>query len=266
MFILFSLRLCAFAPLRFGFLVSNNFFDVIPAIDLRGGKCVRLAQGDAARATEYSDDPVETARHWEALGAKRLHLVDLDGAFAGAPAQAEVAHSIFKTLRIPVQFGGGVRTLDDARRLLDLGAARVIFGTAAAERPEIVEEAVRRHGEAVVVGIDARNGNVALRGWVQSSATTVLDLALRMKAAGVTRIVYTDIARDGMLTGADADGTEGLARETGLRVIASGGVGTLAEVEDLWRRRSSGIEGVILGRALYERRIDFSAAVEACQC
>jgi phosphoribosylformimino-5-aminoimidazole carboxamide ribotide isomerase len=246
--------------------VASAMFEVIPAIDLKEGKCVRLRQGDAARVTEYSGDPLAVALGWEALGARRIHLVDLDGAFAGAPAHVEVAQSIFRSLGVPVQFGGGIRSLEDAARLLDLGAARVILGTIAAEQPELVEEAVRRFGEAVAVGIDARGGEVAVRGWVQSGRTTALDLARRMKAAGVARVIYTDIARDGTLGGANFDETEGLARETGLRVIASGGVASIDDVRELWRRRGSGIEGVILGRALYEGRIDFPQAAGACRC
>lgn len=197
------------------------------------------------------------ALHWEEQGATRLHLVDLDGAFSGQPAHLEIAASIFRTLKIPVQFGGGLRTLEQIKGILDLGAERAILGTAAVDDPELVEEAVRRHAAAIVVGIDARQGKVALRGWVDQTATTAVELARRMKNFGVERVIYTDVARDGMLRGVNFEETENLCRETGIRVIASGGVAKINDVRTLWERRGYGIEGVILGRALYDRALDF---------
>jgi phosphoribosylformimino-5-aminoimidazole carboxamide ribotide isomerase len=238
-------------------------FELIPAIDIKGGKCVRLQEGKADQATEYGDDPVAMARKWEREGATRLHVIDLDGAFAGQTTHPEIARSILETVRIPVQIGGGIRTLDQVERLLALGAARVILGTAAVERPEMVETAVSRHGSAVVVGIDARNGRVALRGWRTQSTVAALDLARRMKAIGIERIIYTDIARDGMLYGVNLDETERLAREAQIPVIASGGVVGIQDVRDLWERRAAGIEGVILGRVLYEGKIDLGQAARA---
>lgn len=233
-------------------------FELIPAVDLKGGKCVRLQEGIASRSTEYSDDPVAMARHWEELGATRLHLVDLDGAFSGTSAHLEIAGSIFRSLRIPVQFGGGLRSLAQIETILDLGAERAIIGTAAVEHPDLVEEAVRRHPHAIAVGIDARNGMVALRGWVDQTKVTAVELARRMKELGVERIIYTDVARDGMLRGVNYEETETLAREAGISTIASGGVTAVDDVRALWERRASGIEGVILGRALYDRKIDFA--------
>jgi phosphoribosylformimino-5-aminoimidazole carboxamide ribotide isomerase len=235
-----------------------DMFELIPAVDLKGGKCVRLQEGVASRATEYSNDPVSMALHWEAQGAKRLHLVDLDGAFTGNPAHLDIAKSIFHSLGIPVQFGGGVRTLEQIETILGLGAKRVILGTVAVDHPETVREAVRLFPDAIIVGIDARKGNVALRGWVDQTSTTAVELALRMKDLGVERVIYTDVARDGMLSGVNYRETEQLCRETGLRVIASGGVSCDEDVRALWERRASGIEGVILGRALYDRKIDFN--------
>jgi phosphoribosylformimino-5-aminoimidazole carboxamide ribotide isomerase len=182
--------------------------ELIPAIDLKGGRCVRLQEGIASRSTEYSDDPVSMALHWEDQGATRLHLVDLDGAFSGRSAHLEIARSIFRSAKIPVQFGGGLRTIEQVEAILDLGAERAILGTAAVDNPEVVEEAVRRHPESIIVGIDARQGNVMLRGWIKKTAVPAIDLARRMKNAGV--------------------------------------------------RRACGIEGVILGRALYDRKIDFA--------
>ena len=237
--------------------MSENF-EPIPAIDLKGGKCVRLQEGIASRATEYSSDPVSMALHWEAQGATRLHLVDLDGAFSGQAAHLEIAKSIFRSLKIPVQFGGGLRTLQQIETVLELGAARAILGTVAVDHPEVVEEAVRRHPGSIVVGIDARNGKVALRGWVDQTVFTAVDLARRMKELGVERVIYTDVARDGMLSGVNFAETETLCREAGIRVIASGGVSKIEDVRILWEKRACGIEGVILGKALYDKKIDFS--------
>ncbi len=237
----------------------TDVFELIPAIDLKGGKCVRLQAGVASRSTEYSDDPVSMALHWESQGAARLHLVDLDGAFAGRTAHREIARAVFRSLKIPVQFGGGLRSLDQIESILDLGAERVILGTVAVDNPKIVEEAVRRHPSAVVVGIDAREGKVALRGWVEQTALTAVELAGRMREIGVQRVIYTDVARDGMLRGVNWEETENLCRRSGMRVIASGGVAGVEDVRRLWERRACGIEGVILGRALYDRKIDFAA-------
>jgi phosphoribosylformimino-5-aminoimidazole carboxamide ribotide isomerase len=243
--------------------IGTTEFELIPAIDIKDGKCVRLQEGKADQATEYGDDPVAMALKWAQEGATRLHVIDLDGAFSGQTAHSEIARSIFATARIPVQIGGGIRTLDQVERLLALGAARVIFGTAAIEHPDVVETAVRRHGNAIVVGIDARDGRVALRGWRTQSSVPAVDLARRMKAIGIERIIYTDIARDGMLYGVNLDETERLAREAQVSVIASGGVVGIQDVRDLWERRAGGIEGVILGRALYERKIDLRQATRA---
>jgi phosphoribosylformimino-5-aminoimidazole carboxamide ribotide isomerase len=233
-------------------------FELIPAVDLKGGKCVRLQEGIASRSTEYSSDPVTMALHWEALGAVRLHLVDLDGAFSGEAAHLEIAKSIFKSLKIPVEFGGGLRTLEQVEKILDLGADRAIIGTAAVDNPKMVEAAVRGHSSAIVVGIDARGGKVALRGWVDQTVLTGVELALRMKSLGVQRIIYTDVARDGMLSGPNIDETEKLSREAGIPVIASGGVSSAQDVRAIWEKRAAGIEGVILGRSLYDKKIDFA--------
>ena len=225
---------------------------------MKGGKCVRLKEGVASRVTEYGDDPVAMALHWESLGATRLHLVDLDGAFAGQAAHLETAKNIFHSLKIPVEFGGGLRTLERIETMFELGADRVILGTVAVDNPDLVEEAVKRHPGKIVAGIDARNGNVALRGWVDVTSITAVDLALRMKALGVERVIYTDVSRDGMLSGVNCEETANLCVETGMKVIASGGVASGDDVRKLWEIQSCGIEGVILGRALYDRKIDFA--------
>jgi len=232
--------------------------ELIPAVDLKGGKCVRLQEGVASRSTEYSSDPLAMALHWQAQGATRLHLVDLDGAFSGQAAHLEIAKAIFRALKIPVQFGGGLRTLEQIETVLELGANRAIVGTAAVDNPGVVQEAVRRHPSAIVVGIDARQGNVALRGWVDQTTLTAVELAMRMKDLGVERIIYTDVARDGMLRGVNYEETESLCCETGIKVIASGGVSKTEDIRELWKRQACGIEGVILGRALYDRKLDFA--------
>jgi phosphoribosylformimino-5-aminoimidazole carboxamide ribotide isomerase len=234
-------------------------FELIPAVDLKGGKCVRLQEGVASRATEYGNDPVAMALHWEELGATRLHLVDLDGAFSGAAAHLEIARAIFSSLKIPVEFGGGLRTLEQIETILKLGAERAILGTVAVDHPEIVAAAVKQFSSAsIVVGIDARQGKVALRGWVDVTTVAAAELALRMKDLGVERVIYTDVARDGMLSGVNYQETEALCRDAGIKVIASGGVTTVEDVRTLWERRQVGIEGVILGRALYDQKINFA--------
>jgi len=232
-------------------------FELIPAVDLKGGKCVRLEQGVPSRSTEYGSDPVAMAAHWESQGAGRLHLVDLDGAFSGRAEHLEIAGAIFRTLRIPVEFGGGLRTLGQIETILGMGADRAILGTVAAEDPGTVREAVRRFGESIVVGIDARKGNVALRGWVDQTGTSAVELARRCRDLGVGRVIYTDIARDGVSGGVNWQETEQLCREAGIKVIASGGVSSAEDIRRLWEMRGAGIEGVILGRALYERKLDY---------
>jgi phosphoribosylformimino-5-aminoimidazole carboxamide ribotide isomerase len=234
----------------------NDRFELIPAIDLRGGKCVRLQEGDLSRSIQYSDDPLALALHWQALGAVRLHLIDLDGAFSGSARHLETARSIFRSLKIPVQFGGGLRTLEQIGQILDSGADRAILGTVAVESPETVAEAVRRHGDRIVIAIDARDGLVALRGWVAQSEVPAVDLACRAKTLGVARVIYTDVSRDGMLGGVNFEATARLARDAEIRVIASGGVASEKDVRTLWEYRTWGVEGVILGRSLYEKKID----------
>jgi phosphoribosylformimino-5-aminoimidazole carboxamide ribotide isomerase len=238
---------------------NETGFELMPAIDLKGGKCVRLQEGEMSRATEYGDDPLAMALHWQSLGASRLHLVDLDGAFAGESQHLAVSRSIFRELSIPVQIGGGLRCIAHLEAVFEAGADRAILGTIAVEQPELVAEAVGRFGDRIIVGIDARDGCVALRGWVDRTTVLAIDLALKMKDAGVQRIIYTDVSRDGMLTGTNVAETAKLARCTGLRVIASGGASSPEDVRRLWECRESGVEGVILGRSLYEKKIDLPA-------
>ena len=237
--------------------------EIIPAIDLHGGRCVRLHQGDFRRETVFSDDPQAMALRWHELGGPRLHLVDLDGAATGEPAHLETISAIVAALDIPVQVGGGIRSADTARAWLEAGVARVVIGTAAVRDPDMVATVVREHGsERVVVSVDARDGMVALQGWTESSQVSALELAHRMATLGVTRLLYTDIARDGMLTGPDLETNALLVRETGMAVLASGGV---ASVEDIRRLAPTGIEGVIVGRALYTGALSLPEALSAAR-
>jgi phosphoribosylformimino-5-aminoimidazole carboxamide ribotide isomerase len=237
-------------------------FELIPAIDLKGGHCVRLKQGRMEDATDYGDDPVAMARRWQAQGARRLHLVDLDGAFAGHPENRTVVQSICMALDIPVQLGGGLRDLANIEQTLDLGVQRVILGSAAVSNPELVTEACRRFPGRICVGIDAKGGMVAVHGWGDVTDVTAVDLARRFEDAGVTAIIYTDIARDGMLGGPNIEETLRLARSVSIPVIASGGVARLDDVLRLAAHLSDGICGAITGRAIYEGTLDFAGALE----
>ena len=238
---------------------------IYPAIDLRAGRVVRLRQGRAEDETVYGDDPAQVAARWQDEGAEWLHVVNLDGAFGDASSanQRELAR-IITTISIPVQSGGGLRDLASIEAAFALGVARVVIGTAAIENPQLVSDAIDRFGaERIVVGIDARDGMVATRGWREQSRISALGLARQMRERGVTRIVYTDIARDGMLRGIDAGAVAGFARATGLRVIASGGAASIRDVEMLHARESDGIEGVIIGQALYTDALKLREAIDA---
>ncbi len=235
--------------------------EVIPAIDLRGGRCVRLHQGDFDRETVFSDDPLAMALHWQEQGGARLHVVDLDGAATGEPAHLELIASIVSALDIPVQVGGGVRSASVARTWLEAGVERVVIGTAAVRDPGMVRDICREQGsDRVVVSVDARDGMVALQGWTEASEVSVLDLAQNMRRMGVERLLYTDISRDGMLTGPDLATNAQLVQDTGMAVLASGGV---SSVEDIRRLVPTGVEGVIVGRALYTGAVILREAVAA---
>lgn len=224
---------------------------VIPAIDLKAGQCVRLYQGDMDKATVYSDDPVETALRWQREGAQRLHVVDLDAAVGRGEENRAAVGRICNALHIPVQVGGGVRSLDGLERLLSLGVQRAILGTLAYREPATVAEACRRFPGRITVGIDARNGKVAVHGWTETTDLDAAQLAVRCQGRGVGEIVYTDIARDGTRHGVNAAATRALAEAVSIPVIASGGVASLDDVERLLPLESVGVTGVIVGRALY---------------
>jgi phosphoribosylformimino-5-aminoimidazole carboxamide ribotide isomerase len=221
---------------------------VIPAIDLRNGSCVRLEQGDFARDTRYADDPVAVARAFAAHGATWLHLVDLDGARSGTPAHLPVLQAIARTTGLRIEFGGGIRDLETVAAALEQGAARVVLGTAALEQPDLLRRACQAYGERVVVGLDARDGMVAVRGWLETSGTAAVDLAVRVVEAGCRRLIYTDIATDGMLRGPNLAGLRAMLASVPVPVIASGGV---ASEDDLRALAGTGAEAAIVGRALY---------------
>ena len=233
--------------------------EVIPAIDLRAGMCVRLYQGDYDRETVYSDDPVKVALEWQEMGARRIHLVDLDGAASGVQANLDVVRRIANAVDAPIQFGGGIRSAHAAEGILDMGVQRIILGTSAVEAPSFVEQACRRFGaDAVIVGVDARDGMVAVRGWRETSSTSALDLIHSMAALGVKRFIYTDIARDGTLSSPNFNAIEAIVRGCDSFLVASGGVSSL---EHIRRLDSLGLEGAIVGKALYSGDIDLREAV-----
>ena len=237
---------------------------IFPAIDLRGGKCVRLIQGDFDKETVYSDDPQATALKWQAMGAKFLHVVDLDGARTGSPQNITAIKNILDAVKIPIEVGGGIRTLDDVEKLLALGVRRVILGSVAVENISLVEDAAKKFGDKIVVGIDARGGFVATHGWEKSSAVKAEELAKKIVAAGVKTIIYTDISKDGMLSGVNAESFAELAKNSGAEIIASGGVKSL---EDIRALKAAKIAGVIVGKAIYTGTLDLAAAIaEAESC
>jgi phosphoribosylformimino-5-aminoimidazole carboxamide ribotide isomerase len=237
---------------------------IVPAIDVRGGKVVRLKRGRLQDEIVYGSDPVEAARRWEAEGADRLHLVDLDAAIEGKP-QPDVVAAVIAAVRIPVEIGGGLRVLENAMRYRERGADRVIFGTAAIARPGVVQEAVRLWPEAVAVAVDAKNGKVAVAGWNEITTVDVLDLATQVKAWGVPRLQYTDVVRDGTLVGPNLAGIEQLARGAGLRVTAAGGISSLRDLTALRALEPLGVDEAIVGKALYEGRFTLAEAREvAC--
>lgn len=236
---------------------------IIPAIDLLGGSCVRLHQGDYDKVTRFSDDPVAQALQWQEQGAERLHLVDLDGARTGEPANDSAIRAITSALTIPVQLGGGVRTAERADTLLACGLDRVILGTVALEQPQLVVELADRHPGRVVVGIDARHGKVATKGWIEDSNTEATALAQRFSASAIAAIISTDISTDGTLEGPNLQALREMAEASSVPVIASGGVGCMGDLLALLTLEPVGVEAVIVGRALYDGRIDLGEARKA---
>ncbi|QNN58143.1 1-(5-phosphoribosyl)-5-[(5-phosphoribosylamino)methylideneamino]imidazole-4-carboxamide isomerase [Diaphorobacter ruginosibacter] len=235
---------------------------LIPAIDLKDGQCVRLKQGDMDQSTIFGEDPAAIARRWVDAGARRLHLVDLNGAFAGQPKNKEAIKAILKEVgqEIPVQLGGGIRDLDTIESCIDAGMRYVIIGTAAVKNPGFLRDACSAFGGHIIVGLDAKDGKVATDGWSKLTGHEVVDLARKYQDWGVESIIYTDIGRDGMLSGINIDATVALAQALSIPVIASGGLAGMADIEKLCEVEREGVEGVICGRAIYSGDLDFAAA------
>ncbi len=233
---------------------------IIPAIDLRKGRCVRLYQGDPEKETVYGDNPVEIALQWEQLGAKMLHLVDLDGAFTGLSENAKVIGSIGDSVHIPLQLGGGIRSREAAEKAISFGVSRVIIGTIAIKDSQLAKELIKEFGDGIVVGIDARDGKVAVQGWTESSAVETIELAMRIEQWGVKEIIYTDIKKDGTMQGPSLDGLEEIINQTSLQVIVSGGVSSREDLLSLkpYKKR---VKGVIIGKALYTNQLTLPDAM-----
>ncbi len=238
---------------------------IFPAIDIRGGKCVRLEEGRFDRETVFAENPLDAAKRWVEAGTAWLHIVDLDGARAGNPVNMAIVSEIARTLKVKIQLGGGIRTAEMVREVLSAGVNRVILGSVAVRSPELVRQVCAEHGERIVIGIDARGTEVAVDGWEKSGLMQVNDLAIRMKEVGATRIIYTDISRDGMLTGINVPATLDLAVASGLPVIASGGVKGMEDILTLRPLAEKGIEGVIIGKALYTGAVSLPDVLRVAQ-
>lgn len=238
---------------------------IIPAIDIKDGKCVRLKQGRMSDETIFSDKPEEMAIRWFECGAKRLHLVDLDGAVSGKPVNREAIRRIVEAVPIPVELGGGVRDMATLRAYFDLGLQYLILGTVAHKNPDFVKDACRSFPGQIILGIDARNNRIAIEGWTEEINLTPATLADRFKNDGLAAIIYTDINRDGMRTGCNVEATGALARTTNIPVIASGGISEMDDVLKIMPLSADGVMGLITGRALYDGSLDLAAAIKACQ-
>lgn len=234
---------------------------IIPAIDLKNGRCVRLIQGKEDQETVYGEDPVEIALSFEEQGAEQIHLVDLDGAFRGESKNLEQVERIAQAVKVPLELGGGIRSLDDISRVFDLGVSFVIIGTIAVKNPKILEEAIQTFGNQLILGLDAKDGKVAVSGWVEITECSDEEFAIQWKQFGIDRVIYTDIARDGMLTGPNLSSLRRMAISTGLKVTASGGVSSLDDLKQLAELERDGVDEVIVGKAIYERQLDLR---EAC--
>ena len=236
---------------------------ILPAIDLRGGNCVRLVKGDFKQETIYSEHPEEIALRWEGEGAEFLHVVDLDGALTGEPQNVDAIKRILQAVTIPIEVGGGIRSMESMDRLLSIGVSRVILGSVAVHKEELVQEACSSYGNRIVVGIDAKKGIVATDGWEKSGGISAVELAKKLCAFGLETIIYTDISRDGTLSGVNVTETAHLARASGIKVIASGGVKSISDIEELKKRECDGIIGVIVGKSIYEGTLSLTEAIAA---
>jgi phosphoribosylformimino-5-aminoimidazole carboxamide ribotide isomerase len=238
---------------------------IIPAIDLKGGQCVRLSQGDMDRATVYSENPAEMAKTWQSMGAQRIHVVDLNGAVSGQPKNRDAIIAIVSAVSVPVQLGGGIRDIETIKEYFSCGIDRVILGTAAIKNPLFLEESCRAWPGRIIVGIDAADGMVCVQGWTEKTAMSVVDLVKKIEHLPLAAIVFTDIKRDGMLTGPNIESTAQLARSTHIPVIASGGVSRIEDIEALLTAEQSGVSGVIIGRALYTGNLDLRECIRIAE-
>lgn len=246
-------------------MIGGSLVIVFPAIDLRDGNCVRLLRGDFSKETIYLPRPEEAAHRWESEGAEILHIVDLDGALAGEPCNLDAVKKILQTVNIPIELGGGIRTLNTIEKILELGVYRVVLGSAAIHRKELVKEACNRYNEHIIVGIDAKDGMAAIEGWGTSGNVTAIDLSKELVSLGVKTIIYTDISRDGTLSGVNVESTVKLASEAGIHIVASGGVKSLDDIRSLKLQEKNGIQGVIVGKAIYEGTLSLRAAIMAAR-
>ncbi|MFQ5901747.1 MAG: 1-(5-phosphoribosyl)-5-[(5-phosphoribosylamino)methylideneamino]imidazole-4-carboxamide isomerase [Thermodesulfobacteriota bacterium] len=235
---------------------------IIPAIDLKKGQCVRLKQGDMGQSTIYSNNPVEIAGRWEEMGAEFLHVVDLDGAIAGKPENQQTINKIIDAIDIPVQLGGGIRSLRTMEEYISLGVHRIVLGTIALEHPLLVEDASESFPGKIAVGIDARNGMVAIKGWTEQTGEKAIDLARRLEDLGASTVIYTDISRDGMLSGPNIEAIKEIAMALSIPLIASGGVSSMDDIKALLSLENSGVEGMIVGKAIYTGDIDLKKAIK----
>ncbi len=238
---------------------------IYPAIDIKDGRCVRLLQGKEDQVTIYDEDPVAVALTWQKQGAEFVHVIDLDGAWRGKPANADVVAKIVQVLDVPVQFGGGVRTIEAIKELIESGVGQVVLGTIAVTEPALFQRALEMFDDRIVVGLDGRQGNVAIEGWTKDTGEDVVATGRRLADLGVHRLIYTDITRDGTQVGPNIEATGSLARAAGIPITASGGVGSLEDIRNLKALAPDGVEGVIVGKALYERAFSLQDAIEAAR-
>tara|TARA_B100000686_G_scaffold322012_1_gene375292 strand:+ start:627 stop:1361 length:735 start_codon:yes stop_codon:yes gene_type:complete len=235
---------------------------LIPAVDIKGGKCVRLIQGKADKETIYSEDPVAIACHWDEVGANTIHVVDLDGAFKGLPENFSIVKDIINSSSVNIQVGGGIRNMESVERYIDLGASHIVLGTIAFKDPDFVATAAKRFPDKIVVGIDSRHGNVAIKGWVEVSNKEARDFAKIFEDFGIAGFVFTDIGRDGMLEGPNIPAIKAFTKSTNTPVIASGGVSRIKDISSLLALKPLGVKGIIIGKSLYDKTVDFKEALK----
>lgn len=238
--------------------MKNTGFEIIPAIDIIDGKCVRLEQGDYTKGTIFCEDPIETAKNWESMGAKRIHLIDLDGAKAGQPINLEVVSKIKENISVPIQLGGGIRNMKNIAKAYSLGIDRIILGSAAVMDFDLVIEACKSFGDKIIISLDAKKGEIAIEGWTQETGISIFDLADKLIDVGVKRFIYTDIKRDGMMEGPNLEGIIALAKHIPIPLIVAGGISSYSDITMLRALSYLGIEGCVIGKAIYTKKIDLA--------